>query len=204
MIDSGQSNTGHSNSRHGRSSTEADRGDPLVALTTAVRDMWLLGAASFENILMQGKPNDGSTPFAPYADQLLRAGSAFRDLTASNVNALTGIRKPPEDLLALLARVNTIAGVGGFRYWRKLAQINAARQSNIVHMLSASSSDPARAEEGRRALAEEFRAYLREVGDLALQEARVFQAELESLAAEVAGAASGGPAEYRRRWKAKS
>jgi hypothetical protein len=54
-------------------------------------------------------------------------------------------------------------------------------------------------------LVEEFRAYLREVGDLSLQEARAFQSELEKLAADLAtttGDSSESP-EYRRRWKAK-
>ncbi len=192
---------------HSRGNAETDRGDALIALTTAVRDMWLFGASSVESALMQGKPNGASSPFSSYFDQLFRAGSAFHDLATSNMNALAGLQKPKDgssDLLALLARVNTIASVGGFRYWRKLAQINAARQSNILRMLSGSSTDPTRAEEVRRALGEEFRAYLREIGDLALQEARIFQADLDNLAADVAATAGGDePGEYRRRWKAK-
>jgi len=193
-------------SEHSSNGTKADRSDPLLAFATAVRDMWLSGASTVENALAQGKTDGASVSLAPYVEQMLRAGSAFRDLTESNMNALAGLRKPedePNDMLALMARANVIASVGGFRYWRKLAQIHAARQSNILRTLSAGAGDPSRSEEGRRALAEEFRAYLREVGDVSLQEARAFQSELEKLAADLATAAGVESPEYRRRWKAK-
>src|SRR5437867_3787103 len=124
MIDSGHSNSG----------TKADHGDPLVALATAVRDMWLFGASTAENVLTQGRTDSASASLNPFVEQMLRAGSAFRDLTATNMNALAGLRKPEDgsnDMLALMARANLIAGMGGFRYWQKLAQIHAARQSNI-------------------------------------------------------------------------
>jgi hypothetical protein len=66
-------------------------------------------------------------------------------------------------------------------------------------------NDAGRSEEERRVLTDELRAYLREIGDVSVQEARAFQSELEKLAAEVATAAGSSDAspDYRRRWKAK-
>jgi hypothetical protein len=170
--------------------------------------MWLFGASTVENVLSQGKADGTSASLTPCVEQMLRAGSAFRDLTASNMSTFAGLRKPQDganDMLALMARASVIASVGGFRYWRKLAQIHAARQSNILRTLSAGAGDPNGSEEARRALAEEFRAYLREIGDISLQEARAFQSELEKLAADLttAGGVGDESSEYRRRWKAK-
>ena len=54
-------------------------------------------------------------------------------------------------------------------------------------------------------LADEIRAYLREIGEVSLQEARSFEVELEKLGAEMAsgGETAENSPEYRRRWKAK-
>ena len=54
-------------------------------------------------------------------------------------------------------------------------------------------------------LPDEVRAYLREIGDVSLQEARSFQVELEKLGAEITsgGETTENSPEYRRRWKAK-
>jgi hypothetical protein len=207
-------------SEHSSSGTKAEDGDPLLAFAAAVRDMWLFGASTLENVLAQGNPradqqgnpqaktDAASASFAPYVEQMIRAGSAFRDLTAANTAALAGSQDAegaPRDLLAFMARANLIASAGGLRYWRKLAQIYAARQANILRSLSAGAGDPGHSQEGRRALVEEVRGYLREIGDVSLQEARAFQSELETLAADLATAAEtpDESSEYRRRWKAK-
>jgi hypothetical protein len=207
-------------SEHSSTGAKSDDADPLLAFAAAVRDMWLLGASMLENVLAQGNPrgNQQGTPqaktdaasasFTPYVEQMLRAGSAFRDLTDANVAALAGPQEAegaPRDLLALVARSNLIASAGGLRYWRKLAQIYAARQANMLRSLSAGTGGPGHSQEGRRALVEEFRAYLREIGDVSLQEARAFQSELEKLAADLATAAAAPDEspEYRRRWRAK-
>jgi hypothetical protein len=199
-------------SQNGGAGSHADGGDPLLAIAGAVRDMWLLGASAFESVLTQGKSGGGgaSVSFEPGIEQMLRAVSAFRDLTGANVGVGTGSGQPqdagkPTEIASLVAQAYVIAAMGGLRYWRKLAQTYGAHQAGILRSLSASATNPNRSEEERRALIDELRAYLREVGDVSLQEARSFQSELEKLAAEVATAAANpeDSPEYRRRWKAK-
>jgi hypothetical protein len=184
MVDSQNSGTG----------SQADGGDPLLAIAGAVRDMWLLGASAFESILTQGKSGGASVSLEPGIEQMLRAVSGQPQDAGKST-----------EIASLVAQAYVVAALGGLRYWRKLGQTYGAHQAGILRSLSASATNPNRSEEERRALIDELRAYLREVGDVSLQEARLFQSELEKLAAEAATAA-GNPEdspEYRRRWKAK-
>ena len=194
---------------HGASGSQADPGDPLIAFAAAVRDMWALGASTLETALAQTQP-DAAASLQPCVDQMLRAATAFRDLTEASAGAVPGFGRSPNggtpgDVASLAAQACLIAGMGGLRYWRKLAQTYGAHQAAILQSLSTSVNDAGRSEEDRRVLTDELRAYLREIGDVSVQEARAFQSELEKLAAEVATAAGNSDAspDYRRRWKAK-
>jgi hypothetical protein len=193
---------------HDASGSQADPGDPLIAFAAAVRDMWALGASTLETALAQTQPDGAAASLRPCVDQMLRAATAFRDLTEAG--AVPGLGRPassgtPGDVASLAAQACLIAGMGGLRYWRKLAQTYGAHQAAILQSLSTSVNAPGPSEEERRVLTDELRAYLREIGDVSVQEARAFQSELEKLAAEVATAAGNSDAspDYRRRWKAK-
>ena len=189
-------------SQNGDAGGRADGGDPVLAFAAVVRDMWSVGTSVIENVLGRGR-SDGAPPsLAPYVEQMLRAASAFSVVTGAGQSEETS---KATDMASLVAQGYVVAALGGLRYWRKLAQTYGAHQAGILRSLSATLTDPNRSEEERRALTDELRAYLREVGDVSLQEARSFQSELDKLAAEVATAA-GNPEdspEYRRRWKAK-
>jgi hypothetical protein len=196
------------NSQSSDGSGRTKGSDPLLAIAAATRDMWMLGASAVGNALAQG---NASTPSpTAYLEQMLPAMSGLREFFETNVNAFTGAARPGTgggwfDLLSLAMQANVAAGLGGLRYWGRLAQIHAAHQANVARALAAGGFDASRSGKEQRMLADEFRAYLREVGDLATQEARILQAELEKLAANVAGAvgSTDGAAEYRRRWKTK-
>jgi hypothetical protein len=198
------------NSQNSDAGDQVDRNDPLLGMAAAVRDVWMLGASAIGGMLAQGNAANGS-PASAYFQQLLPPASAFRDLIAANIGAWPrGLGGPTNgghwsDVAALAIRAEVAATVSGLRYWSKLAQIYGTHQVNIARSLSASVSDPTRADKERLVLIDEVRAYLREVGDLSVQEARALQSELEKLAAEAAAAASGaeGTSEYKRRWKMK-
>ncbi len=162
-------------------------GDPFVAFATALRDMCILGSFAVENTLAQGDVGGMAERFAPFLDPMLRAASAFRELTETGVGALGGEwSMSPDgtakaaDVASLVAQAYLAATVSGFRYWRRVAQTYGTHQSSILQSLLAKSAASSMSDEERCALIEEIRAYLREVGDVSLQEARIFQSESRS------------------------
>jgi hypothetical protein len=186
-------------------------GDPLVAFTTALRDMCILGSFAVENTLAQGGVGGMAEQWAPFLDPILRAASAFRELTEAGVSTLGGEAAAPDrapkaaGVASLVAQAYLAAAVSGFRYWRRVAQTYGAHQSSILQSLLAGGAGAGLSDDERRALVEEIRAYLREVGDVSLQEARILQSELEKLSAGVAeaGGAAAESSTHRRRWRAK-
>lgn len=190
----------------------SEAGDPLVAFATALRDMCSLASFVFENALMQGDFGAATERFTPFLDPIQRATSAFRDLAEAGIGAFASegmLRKgdagKAADMASLLAQAYLVATASGMRYWRRVAETYGAHQSAVLRSLLARVADRHTSDGERRALIDEIRAYLREVGDVSLQEARIFQSELDKLGAEVATAAGNGgeSSAHRRRWKAK-
>ena len=107
---------------------------------------------------------------------------------------------------AYLAQAYLMMAVRGVHYWWRLAQIHARHQSDILASLTANAaaegSGPS--EQQHRMLIDRIRAYLREIGDVSVQEARVLESELDRLAAALAESTLGpAPAMKKwRRWKA--
>jgi hypothetical protein len=159
--------------------------DPLVALMSALRDKWMLGAAVVENMLAQGAGASTGDPLV-YA-----AGASKRT-----------------EMVSLIAQSYFIAANSGLRYLTGVAQIFGTHQSSILSSLLGAGANKQPSEEERREMAESIRAYLRELGDLALQEARLLQAELGEFGEAVACATQedqdGPTPAHQRRWKAKS
>lgn len=103
-----------------------------------------------------------------------------------------------------------IAANSSFSYWLGLAQIFESHQAKLAQVagFELAGLDPTSAvAAGSESLvaADELRALLREVGDLATREARLLQNELasldESLAQTFQPSDPSGP--YRRRWRGK-
>jgi hypothetical protein len=185
-------------------------GDALLAFAAAINDMWSLGTSAIDDIVAQTKAHDASQSIAPYLEQWLRAACAFRNPSDVDVASVAGLAQSDKagkavDMSGLVAQAYLVAMASGLRYWSKLAQTYGAHQSSILRSLLTRISEPDLGEADGAALAEEIRTYLREIGDVSTQEARLFQAELERIAAELANAAGNAAdsAQYRRRWKAK-
>jgi hypothetical protein len=157
--------------------------DPFGALAAALRDSWTLGMSAVERVLAQGA--EGAGPGDP--------------------GALMGDTGKQAELVSLVAQSYLIAATSGLRYLSRVAQTYGAHQTGILSSLLASGAGRQFSEEDRRALTEDIRAYLREVGDVAQQEARILQAELEKVGEGLARAVDEGgmtPA-HQRHWKAK-
>ena len=193
-------------STHGRSAPA----DALLELASVLRDMYVVGSFAVENILSERDFRGVAERFAPFLDPMQRADSTFHDVAEAGVGAANedmpqgrGTGKAA-DMASLVAQSYLIAMVSGLRYWRRVAETFRTHESAIVQSLMARAAVPRTSDQERRALIDEIRAYLREVGDISVQEARIVQTDLDKLAAEVAKVASNcDESTHRRRWKTK-
>jgi hypothetical protein len=184
--------------------------DALLELASVLREMCVVGSLAVENILSEGDFRGVAERFAPFLDKQ-RADSTFHDLSEAGVGAFANEDMPQggatgktADMASLVAQSYLIAMVSGLRYLRRVAETYRTHESAIVRSLMARAAVPSTSDGERRALIDEIRAYLREVGDVSLQEARIVQTDLDKLAAEVARVASNGDeSAHRRRWKTK-
>ena len=108
-----------------------------------------------------------------------------------------------EDLPKIMARAAAVAAASTLRYGRALAGLTAQHQGSLTEAMgmrrTGAPGTPV------RVLAEDLRAYFREVGEAACLEARRLQAKLDAIGEEVARAseAEGPEGVYRRPHKAK-
>jgi hypothetical protein len=79
----------------------------------------------------------------------------------------------------------------GIRYWSGLANAHGEYCAKLAESLSRSAGGDV-AEASRRMVVDETSAYLREVADLSMREARVFQAEVEKAQEKVRGLVGDG------------
>jgi hypothetical protein len=148
-----------------------------------------------------------SAPFEPFARV---AAGMMRDLPLAlydpaRVECILTDQQNIKDMAVLLARAYLVAAVAGMRYWQRVAQTYGMHQPGILRSLLTTAAGPGLSGGERRVQADEVCAYFREIGEISVQEARAFQAELESLAEGVARMARGSqqPTANRRRWRAK-
>lgn len=165
--------------------------DPLAAILLALRDAWGFGLTAMRSL---SEAASGGPTAAP------------EDILAAALRSVPGAGQDAAGNMApAMLQAASAASASALRYWQDLAGIGARHQPLVLQAIASRSMDPdARAAEGQ-AMAEAFRAALREVGDAAMLEARRLQRDLEEIGAEVAEAAAHPAAEapFRRRWKAK-
>ena len=108
-----------------------------------------------------------------------------------------------EELPKIMARAAAVAAASTLRYGRALAGLTAQHQASLVEAIGMRRADAPGTPV--RVLAEEVRAYFREVGETACLEARRLQAELDAIGEEAARVAEteGPEGVYRRPHKAK-
>jgi len=109
------------------------------------------------------------------------------------------------DLLLPIGHAMMIAANRSVSYWLGLAQIFESHQAKLAQGIGAEAIDGNAGGSERLVAADELRALLREVGDLATREARILQNELSTLDENLAQSfqqpeLSGS---YHRRWRTK-
>jgi hypothetical protein len=194
--------------------------NPMIDFITAACNAWTGGLSALQNIARQTAVAAAARPGQEAASDPLSALAGIPVGLASVLNDLVAERRelPPAgapgssdpahetDLASLLAQTLMIGAASTLRYWRDLAGIYAKHQPALMQSFArramTQSSTP---ETEDLLLVDALRACLREIGDVAVQEARRLQTELEQIGEAAARAVDepGAPAAYRRRWKAK-
>lgn len=167
-------------------------GDGPSEFARALTSACALGSAILSGMAGQRETTGAAAVFAPLMEPIRRAGSAATDATM----AQDGV-----DIAGFLGQTWMVATTSGLRYWGRLAQMYGEHQAGVLRALMSGGLS----EDERRAMIDELRAYVRDLGDVSLQEARVLQSELERLSHGLAAAVdSAAPhAQHRRRWRAK-
>lgn len=176
---------------------DADGGDPQAddgpgEFARVLSSACALGSAILRSVAGPTETTGPAAVFAPLIEPLRRAGSAAADMTT----AQSGV-----DIAGFLGQTWMTATTSGVRYWARLAQMHGEHQPRLLQALLMGE----RSEYEHRAMIDELRAYVRDLGDLASQEARMLQSELDRLSGGLTAAVGSGaaPAQYRRRWRAK-
>ena len=143
-----------------------------------------------------------SEPDATSTDGAKRRGHAAGAVQTSSDLGLSGFAAAAAPLVA---RALLATAASGLRTWEGLAQVHGAHHLALLHPLLLASIGGQAAAETARLQADDLRAWLREIGDVPLQEARRLQAELEALSEVMAqGIEPPDPlAPHRRRWRPK-
>lgn len=196
--------------------------DPVTAIFMAMRDAWLAGAALKENVSGRAMPggNPGAaSPAAALLGPMIGMLGAVADIAAAGrqhfeqpgakaaTDTAPGVQSDPAaaDLLLPIGHAMVIAANRSVSYWIGLAQIFESHQVKLAQAVTMEATEGSAPGSERLVAADELRALLREVGDLAAKEARILQNELstldESLAQSFQQPDPSGA--YHRRWHTK-
>jgi hypothetical protein len=195
--------------------------DPLTGIFTAMCDAWFAGAGLRENTSVQSVPNGipgagllGATLLGPTFGML----GAMADLAAKRQrfdqpSAGAAIGSPPggqensvaADFVLPTGQAMLIAANRALSYWLGLAEIFESHQARLSQVVNVEATDGRASGAERLVAADELRALLREVGELAVREARILQSELIDLDERLAQTFQrpGLSGSYRRRWRSK-
>jgi hypothetical protein len=197
--------------------------DPFGTLIAAAYDVWTAG---FSTLRQMAERAGAATPDAGRAtsgDPLsaltaLASGysAAISDFVAQGMGLGTDPRSggstaaSPDgfaagmDISALMARAMMVGAAGTLRYWRNVAGVYARHQATLVQAAARRrmAQPPTRQAEDRL-LVDNLRAFLRDIADVAMQEARHLESELDLIGEALTARIMDPDLEYRRRWKAK-
>jgi hypothetical protein len=169
---------------------------------------------------MPGGNPDAASPTAILLGPMIGMLGAVADLAAANrerfdqPGAGTAAHSAPggqgdpvaADLLVPMGHAMMIAANRSVSYWLGLAQIFESHQAKLAQVVGVEAVDASAPGSKRLAAADELRALLREVGDLAAREARILQSELSTLDESLARSFQqpGPSGSYNRRWRTKA
>jgi hypothetical protein len=198
------------------------RQDPVTGFLLAMRDAWLAGAVLRESLTASsiggGNP-EAVPPASGLLGPMIGALGAMADFAAANRQRFDPPRAEPAagsssprqddaaaaDLLLPIGHAMMIAANRSVSYWLGLLQIFETHQAALAQVVGEETIKGSAPGSERLIAADELRALLRKVGDLATREARILQNELSSLDENLAqGFQQPDPSgAYNRRWRSK-
>ena len=196
--------------------------DPVTGFFLAMRDAWVAGAAAVSQNLAPpsmpgGQPGASSAaagllaPMAGVLGKMADFAAASRQRFEQPGAGPAAHASPPgandaaADFLVPVGHAMMIAANSSVSYWLGLARIFESHQAKLAQVVGLETTAAGTPGSERLVAAEELRALLREVGELATREARLLQNELntldESLAQNFQQPDLSGT--YHRRWRSK-
>jgi hypothetical protein len=160
----------------------------------------------------------GNDPLSALTALTIGFTAAISDFVAGGAGQRAGLRSATPsspapgdfaggtDVSSPMAHALMVGVTSTLRYWRGLTGVYARHQGVLMQAAARRTMVPSvKLEAENRLLVDEVRAFLREVGEVAMQEARRLESELEQIGDTLAhGNEQPEPsAAYRRRWKAK-
>lgn len=196
-------------------------GDPISNLVTAASDAWTAGLSALQLMADQAGAagtGSGSNPLSALTALTIGFTAAMSDFVARGAWPQAGLRTPTPgspapgdfadgtDVSSPVAHALMVGVTSTLRYWRGLAGVYARHQAILMRAAAPRTMVPSLGSGAEnRLLVDELRAFFREVGEVAMQEARRLESELEQVGEILAHGKEkpqSSPA-YRRHWKAK-
>jgi hypothetical protein len=193
----------------------------MIDVITAACNAWTVGLSALQAIARQtgatatARPDQeaGADPLSALVGISAGLATALSDIVAQAPEVpsagASGSSDPAAgdtDLASLMVQTLMIGTASTLRYWRDLVGIYVKHQPALMQSLArramTQSSTP---ETEDLLLVDPLRACLREIGEVAVQEARRLETELEQIGEAVARTVDepSAPTTYRRRWRAK-
>lgn len=197
--------------------------DPISTILGALSDLWSKGLSTWQTMAGGGFAEGGrhgdqaDTPYAamigPVAEMAGSMAAMFPHAMGTEAVAEAGQAAASQfaDLSPAMAQAYMVAAASTLRYWRALAELQLRHQSSLMQAVADRATGQATVSpQGCRVLADELRAFLREISDAAAQEARRLQRELEEVGEAIARATDEAtppphppPPQTRRRHRVK-
>lgn len=169
-----------------------NRQNPASRIFEAASDFWIEGMEVWRSALGAGD-SGAANPFTAMMGAAWPMPPGGPDPASALSGALGGWQNAASqaaDMAQPMARAWMAAAASGGRYWTTLAELHARYQGGLMRAVASRASGQAAVPASEcRELADELRAWLREIGDAATREARRLQAELDAIGEEIAEAA---------------
>ncbi len=197
------------------SSRSAGQPDPMEQLLGGFAEAWGRGLQAWQAAAGMGDlgQSDRRAARAAFMGRMETVVKAFdADLKRAEAGASGGAQDPAAEMAGMspaLAEAWMAGAASAIRYGSALAALGVRYEASLVQSVAdRATGQSARSPAEQRALADELRAFLREVGDAASREARLLQHNLERVGETIAEAAdratpSPYPFQHRRRHEVK-
>ena len=192
--------------------------DPVAQLLTNVADAWGKGLEAWRVLAGFGTSSQSDrvgTILSAMIDQMESMAKFFEPFTSlasgsgNTTQASRATMTQVADIMSAMAAACMVGASSAIRYWSTLAELGARYQAGLVQAAADRATGQSAASPAEcRLVADELRAFLRQVGEAATREARRLQLDLERVGETIAQATDRAtpppqPYKHRRRHEVK-